>query len=88
MGPSTSFSLPPGLVRAKAHFSPSDRSRKARIAKDHCVRFAQNAALEIATRSSPLSPLPQASIATFLTVLLQASQRRAEQDLWSGNSLS
>jgi hypothetical protein len=82
------FTLPPGLVIAKAHVSPLNRSRKARVAKDHCVGFAQATALGITTCSPPLSLslslfLPQASISTFLVVLLQARQRRADQDLWS-----
>jgi hypothetical protein len=49
--------LPPGLATLRPHFAPFDCSRKARVEKDHCVRFAQPTPLDILPVHMPLPAL-------------------------------
>lgn len=41
-----SLPLPPDLAMMRAQFTPCDCSRKPRVAKGHCVRFAQSMLLD------------------------------------------
>lgn len=79
-----SLSLPPSLVMARARFTLCDCSRKPRIAKGHCVRFAQSMLGDtLALHAIPQHPHHHPLISTLQATAEQGSLIKGEQ-VWRG----
>lgn len=78
-----SLSLPPSLVVARARFTLCDCSKKPRIAKGHCVRFAQCMLGDTLAHHATPQPLHPPShhplISTLQATVEQGSLIKGEQ---------